>query len=120
MNRYPIWKYIVIAVALLFGALYTLPNFFGESPAVQVSAAKSTVRVEPALLTRVETLLKEANIQHDGMFFDTLGPNNFTVRARFRDSDTQLLAKDVIQKALVPDPNDPNYIVALNLVPRTP
>ena len=120
MNRYPIWKYIVIAVALLFGALYTLPNFFGESPAVQVSAAKSTVRVEPALLTRVETLLKEANIQHDGMFYDTLGPNNFTVRARFTDSDTQLLAKDVIQKALVPDPNDPNYIVALNLVPRTP
>jgi preprotein translocase subunit SecD len=120
MNRYPIWKYIAIAVALLFGALYTLPNFFGESPAVQVSAAKSTVRVEPALLTRVETLLKEANIQHDGMFFDTLGPNNFTVRARFTDSDTQLLAKDVIQKALVPDPNDPNYIVALNLVPRTP
>jgi preprotein translocase subunit SecD len=120
MNRYPIWKYIVIAVALLFGALYTLPNFFGESPAVQVSAAKATVRVEPALLTRVETLLKEANIQHDGMFFDTLGPNNFTVRARFKDPDTQLLAKDVIQKALVPDPNDPSYIVALNLVPRTP
>jgi preprotein translocase subunit SecD len=120
MNRYPLWKYIVIAVALLFGALYTLPNFFGESPAVQVSAAKATVRVEPALLTRVEALLKEANIQHDGMFFDTLGPNNFTVRARFKDPDTQLLAKDVIQKALVPDPNDPNYIVALNLVPRTP
>jgi preprotein translocase subunit SecD len=120
MNRYPLWKYIVIAVALLFGAIYTLPNFFGESPAVQVSSAKSTVRIDPALLTRVETLLKEANIPHDGMFFDTLGPNNFTVRARFADPDTQLRAKDVIQKALVPDPNDPGYVVALNLVPRTP
>jgi preprotein translocase subunit SecD len=120
MNRYPLWKYIVIVVALLFGVIYTLPNFFGESPAVQVSAAKSTVRVDPALLTRVESLLKEANIPHDGMFFDTLGPNNFTVRARFADTDTQLRAKDVIQKALVPDPNDPAYVVALNLVPRTP
>jgi preprotein translocase subunit SecD len=120
MNRYPLWKYIAIAVALLLGAIYTLPNFFGESPAVQVSAAKATVRIEPALMDRVASLLKEAGIEHDGMFFDTLGPNNFTVRARFADTDTQLRAKDVIQKALVPEPEDPGYIVALNLVPRTP
>jgi preprotein translocase subunit SecD len=120
MNRYPLWKYVVIVVALLFGAIYTLPNFFGESPAVQVSSAKSTVRIDAALLTRVESLLKDAGIAHDGMFYDTLGPNNFTVRARFADPDTQLRAKDVIQKALVPDPEDPGYVVALNLVPRTP
>jgi preprotein translocase subunit SecD len=120
MNRYPLWKYIIIAVALLFGALYTLPNFFGESPAVQVSAAKSTVRVDQALLTRVEDVLKNAGIEHDGMFYDELGPNNFTVRARFKDTDAQLRAKDVIQQALVTDPNDPAYVVALNLVPRTP
>ena len=120
MNRYPLWKYLIIAVALLFGAIYTLPNFFGESPAVQVSAAKSTVRVDQALLTRVEELLKGASIEHDGMFYDQLGPNNFTVRARFKDTDAQLRAKDVIQQALVTDPNDPAYVVALNLVPRTP
>ena len=120
MNRYPLWKYIVIVVALLFGVIYTMPNFFGESPAVQVSAAKSTVRIEQPLMTRVETLLKEANIAHDGMFFDQLGPNNFTVRARFTDTDQQLRAKDVIQNALNPDPNDPGYVVALNLLPRTP
>jgi len=120
MNRYPLWKYIVIAVALLFGAIYTLPNFFGESPAVQISSAKSTVRIEPTLMTRVETLLKDANIAHDGMFYDALGPNNFTVRARFKDTDAQLRAKDVIQSALVTDPNDPGFIVALNLLPRTP
>ncbi|MCU0952309.1 MAG: protein translocase subunit SecD [Burkholderiaceae bacterium] len=120
MNRYPLWKYIIIGVALLFGAIYTLPNFFGESPAVQVSAAKATVRIDPALMGRVEALLKDAGIAHDGVFYDQLGPNNFTVRARFVDPDTQLRAKDVIQKALVPDPNDPSYIVALNLVPRTP
>jgi preprotein translocase subunit SecD len=120
MNRYPLWKYLVIAVALVIGALYTLPNFFGESPAVQVSSAKSTVRVDPALLTRVESIIKESGLQHDGMFYDSLGPNNFTVRARLRDTDTQLRAKDAVQKALNPNPDDPSYIVALNLVPRTP
>ena len=120
MNRYPLWKYVVIAVALLLGAIYTLPNFFGEAPAVQVSAAKSTVKVEPALMDRVGGLLKDAGIAHQGLFYDQLGPNNFTVRARLADPDTQLRAKDVIQKALVPDANDPAYVVALNLVPRTP
>ena len=120
MNRYPLWKYLFIAVALLIGVTYTLPNFFGESPAVQVSSAKATVRVDQALLTRVEALLKEANIAHDGMFFDALGPNNFTVRARFADTDSQLLARDVLQRALVPNADDPDYIVALNLLPRTP
>ena len=120
MNRYPLWKYVVIAVALLLGAIYTLPNFFGEAPAVQVSAAKSTVKIEPALMDRVGGLLKEAGIAHQGLFYDQLGANNFTVRVRLADPDTQLRAKDVIQKALVPDANDPGYVVALNLVPRTP
>jgi preprotein translocase subunit SecD len=120
MNRYPLWKYVVIAVALLLGAIYTLPNFFGEAPAVQVSAAKSTVKIEPALMDRVGGLLKDAGIAHEGLFYDQLGANNFTVRVRLADPDTQLRAKDVIQKALVPDANDPGYVVALNLVPRTP
>jgi preprotein translocase subunit SecD len=120
MNRYPLWKYVVIGVALLLGAIYTLPNFFGEAPAVQVSAAKSTVKIEPALMDRVGSLLKDAGVAHQGLFYDQLGPNNFTVRVRLADPDTQLRAKDVIQKALVPDANDPGYVVALNLVPRTP
>ncbi|MFN9805789.1 MAG: protein translocase subunit SecD, partial [Betaproteobacteria bacterium] len=120
MNRYPLWKYVVIAVALLLGAIYTLPNFFGEAPAVQVSAAKSTVKIEPALMDRVGGLLKDAGIAHQGLFYDQLGANNFTVRVRLADPDTQLRAKDVIQKALVPDATDPGYVVALNLVPRTP
>ena len=120
MNRYPLWKYVVIAVALLLGAIYTLPNFFGEAPAVQVSAAKSTVKIEPALMDRVGGLLKDAGIAHQGLFYDQLGANNFTVRVRLADPDTQLRAKDVIQKALVPDASDPGYVVALNLVPRTP
>jgi preprotein translocase subunit SecD len=119
MNRYPLWKYIVIAVALLIGAIYSAPNFFSESPAVQVSSQKATVKVDAAMMARVEDILKAANIAHDGVFFDTVGLNA-TVRARFIDTDTQIRAKDTIEKVLNPDPNDPTYVVALNLVSRTP
>jgi preprotein translocase subunit SecD len=119
MNRYPLWKYIVIAVALLIGATYMLPNFFGESPAVQVSSAKSTVKVDPALMTRVEEILKNAKFEHAGLYFDQVGLNS-TIRVRFRDADTQLAAKDAIQKALDPSQEDPAYVVALNLVSNTP
>jgi preprotein translocase subunit SecD len=119
MNRYPLWKYIVIVVALLIGAVYMLPNFFGESPAVQVSSAKSTVKIDPALMTRVEEVLKDAKIAHRGIYFDTAGLNS-TIRVRFADADTQLAAKDVIQKALDPSQEDPAYVVALNLVSNTP
>jgi len=119
MNRYPLWKYIVIVVALLIGATYMLPNFFGESPAVQVSSAKSTVKVDPALMTRVEEILKNAKFEHAGLYFDQVGLNS-TIRVRFRDADTQLAAKDVIQKALDPSQEDPAYVVALNLVSNTP
>jgi preprotein translocase subunit SecD len=119
MNRYPLWKYIVIVVALVIGATYMLPNFFGESPAVQVSSAKSTVKIDPALMTRVEEVLKDAKIAHEGIYFDTAGLNS-TIRVRFRDADTQLAAKDLIQKALDPSQEDPAYVVALNLVSNTP
>ncbi len=119
MNRYPLWKYIVIVVALLIGATYMLPNFFGESPAVQVSSAKSTVKVDPALMTRVEEILKDAKFEHAGLYFDQVGLNS-TIRVRFKDADTQLAAKDAIQKALDPSQEDPAYVVALNLVSNTP
>jgi preprotein translocase subunit SecD len=119
MNRYPLWKYIVIVVALLIGATYMLPNFFGESPAVQVSSAKATVKVDPALMTRVEDVLRDAKLAHEGIYFDTAGLNS-TIRVRFKDADTQLAAKDTIQKALDPSQEDPAYVVALNLVSNTP
>jgi preprotein translocase subunit SecD len=115
VNRYPWWKYAIILVALVVGALYTAPNFFGESPAVQVSSAKPTVKVEPALVGRVQDALKAAGITAD--FVQLEGTS---VRARFADTDTQLKARDVISKALAPDPADPSYIVALNLVSRSP
>ncbi len=119
MNRYALWKYIVIAVALVLGAIYTLPNFFGESPAVQVSSGRQTVKIDPALMSRVESILNEAKIPHEGVFFDAIGTNS-TVRVRFADTDTQLKAKDLVQRALSPDAEDPAYIVALNLVSNTP
>ncbi len=115
MNRYPWWKYAILAVALVVGFLYTLPNFFGEAPAVQVSSAKPTVRVEAALVDRVRDALKAASIEAD--FVQLEGTS---VRARFADTDTQIRAKDVIAQALNPDTSDPSYIVALNLVSRSP
>ncbi|MEZ5718761.1 MAG: protein translocase subunit SecD [Burkholderiaceae bacterium] len=115
MNRYPVWKYAILVVALLVGVLYTLPNFFGEAPAVQVSSGKATVKVDGAVLQRVEEALKAAALTPD---FVSLDGNS--VRARFDTPDNQLKAKDAIQKALIPDPQDPSYIVALNLISRSP
>ncbi|MGH8848121.1 MAG: protein translocase subunit SecD, partial [Polaromonas sp.] len=115
MNRYPAWKYALIVVALLIAALYTLPNFFGEAPAVQVSSGKSIVKVDSTTMTRVAQALKDAGIPVDAITLD-----GSSVKARFGDTDTQLKAKDAIQKALVPDATDPAYVVALNLLSRSP
>src|SRR2546429_1266418 len=102
---------LVIAAAFL----YTLANFFGESPAVQVSSAKSTVKVDFGLLGRVEQALQAANVPYAGTVVDVIG-----VRVRFADTDTQLRAKDVIDRALNPDPKDPAFSVALNLLSASP
>ena len=115
MNRYPVWKYAVIVVALLVAVLYTLPNFFGEAPAVQVSSSKSAVKVDATTVARIEQALKDAKIVPDAVALD-----GTSVKARFGDTDTQLKAKDAIQKALNPDPADTPYVVALNLLSRSP
>ena len=115
MNRYPLWKYLILGVALLIGLTYTLPNFFGEAPAVQVSSGKATIKVDASLVPRVQAALSAANIQADFVQLDGL-----SVRARFTDTDTQLKARDAIERALNPDAADPTYIVALNLLSRSP
>ena len=115
MNRYPVWVYATIAVALVLGALYTLPNFFGEAPAVQVSPARATLKVDNAVLGRVEDALKGAGIAPTGTFLDLV-----SVKVRLADTDTQLKAKDVISQALNPDAANPSYTVALNLLPNSP
>jgi preprotein translocase subunit SecD len=110
MNRYPLWKYVVIAIALLIGLLYTLPNLFPEVPAVQVSSGRSNVKIDAALLQSVETTLKDAAIPFNGAMLDATG-----VKVRFADPDTQLKAKDALQKKL-----GDSYIVALNLLSSSP
>ena len=115
MNRYPVWKYAVILIAMLVGAIYTLPNFFGEAPAVQISSGKATVKVDGTTQTRVEQALAAAGIKPGTI---TLDPNS--VKVRLESGDEQLKAKDVIQKALVPDPTNPSYVVALNLLSSSP
>ena len=115
MNRYPLWKYLILVVALLVGALYTLPNFFGEAPAVQVSAGKATTRVDTTTLARVEQALAQAGLKPHSIALEGV-----SVRARMNSTDDQLKAKDAIQRALVPDPANAPYVVALNLIPASP
>ncbi len=105
--------------AVIIGLLYTLPNFFGESPAVQVSSAKATVKIDQNMLSRIEGLLKAANIANTGASFEMNGPVG-TVRFRFANTDTQIQARDLIEKSLNPNPADPTYTVALNLLPASP
>ncbi|WP_211444813.1 protein translocase subunit SecD [Collimonas humicola] len=119
MNRYPLWKYILIVIALLFGVLYTIPNLFGESPAVQVSSGKSTLKVDSSLADRVSQVLQQGNLSTDSVTFENAGAQG-TVRARFHDTDTQFKAKALLEQSLNTDPTDPVYVVAFNLVPNTP
>src|SRR5512132_3642953 len=115
MNRYPLWKYLIVAFALVTGLIYTLPNFFGESPAVQVSSAKVTLKTDTRTLERVESTLKAANVETNGLFLD---PNG--VKVRLKDTDTQLKAKDLLEKQFNPDASDPQYVIALNLLYSSP
>ena len=121
MNRYALWKYIVIGVVLLIAALYTLPNFYGESPAVQVSSGKSTVKIDETVLARVEKALADAQLKPNGVFYEQ-GAQQNTVRVRFdpTEAEKQLQAREVLERTLNPDRTDPSYIVAPNLVPNTP
>ncbi len=119
MNRYPFWKYILIVIALLFGVLYTIPNFFGESPAVQVSSGKSTLKIDSSLADRVSQILQQGHLPEDGVAFENTGAQGM-VSARFHDTDTQFKAKVLLEQNLNTDPTDPTYVVAFNLIPNTP
>jgi len=119
MNRYPLWKYVLIVIALLFGVFYTLPNFFGESPAVQISSAKATVKVDPGVAAQVEQLLQKNNLSAQNVFYEVNGTQG-SVRARFANTDIQFKAKALLERELNRDPADPTYLVAFNLLPNTP
>ena len=115
MNRYPAWKYALIALSVVIAFLYTLPNFYGESPAVQVSSGKATVKIDASVLARVEEAFKKGNVAYTAALIDVN-----SVRVRFADTDTQLKAKDLATQALNPDPANPTYVVALNLLSSSP
>lgn len=110
MNRYPLWKYIVIAVSILLGLLYTLPNFFGESPAVQISPLRAGIQTDMALLQRAEQVLKQHGLPYNGTILESTG-----IKIRFSDTDTQIKARDILDAEVGSD-----YIVALNLLPNSP
>ena len=115
MNRYPLWKYAILLVALLVALVYTLPNFFPEAPAVQVSSGKATLKIDATLAPRIEKLLADASLKPDFVQFE-----NGSVKARFGDLDSQRKAQEAISKGLNPDPQNPDYIVALNLLSSSP
>jgi preprotein translocase subunit SecD len=110
MNRYTLWQYLIIATSLILGLLYTLPNFYGESPAVQISPLRSSTSVDSALLQRIEDTLKQASLSTDGLLLE-----GNSVKARFADTDTQIKAKDLLESTLGNE-----YIIALNLLPNSP
>ena len=115
MNRFPTWKYALIGLTIVAAFLYTLPNFFGESPAVQVSSARTAVKIDAATLARVEEALKKDGVAYTGAVMDAS-----SIRVRFSDTDTQLKARDSVDHALNPDAANPGYVVALNLLPASP
>ncbi|CAG4892444.1 protein translocase subunit SecD [Paraburkholderia gardini] len=119
MNRYPLWKYVVMLVALVIGLVYTLPNFFGEAPAVQVLSGKATVKLDSTTLAQVESALASDQIKPSAVTFDN-SATNANIRVRLTDTDTQLRVKDLLQKSLNADPTDPQFIVALNLQSASP
>ncbi|SDX13253.1 protein translocase subunit SecD [Nitrosomonas communis] len=110
MNRYPLWKNLIIAITLLVGLLYTLPNFYGESPAIQISPLRTTAEAGLPLLQQVEGTLKKHGIINEG----TLVEGN-SIKIRFADTDVQIKARDILQSEL-----GTYYIVALNLIPNSP
>ena len=115
MNRYPAWKYALLVIALFVGLIYTLPNVFGQAPAVQVSSGKATLKLDATMAPRVRDVLARAGLTADFVQFE-----GNSVKARFADLDSQRKAKDAISAALNPDPTDPRYVVALNLLSRSP
>ncbi len=110
MNRYPLWKYMLIGVALLVSLIYAAPNLFGEVPAVQVSGARAAIKVDDALRASIDAALKAGKVDSQGT-----EQTETYLRFRFADADTQLKARDIIQAKV-----GQGYLVALNLVPDSP
>ena len=110
MNRYPLWKYLLIGLVIVVSAIYALPNLYGETPAVQVSTNRQSIHIDQTTEQAVEEALKAANIQHNGMFIA-----DGSLRVRLPNEELQSKARDAIEQKL-----GDNYIIALNLIANTP
>jgi preprotein translocase subunit SecD len=119
MNRYLVWKYILIVVAVLLGLLYTSPNYFPDSPALQVTTGKTTVKVTSDTVAQVADALKRDGIPATSVDLEGSGSST-SVRARFATPDAQFKAKLALERDLNRDPTDPDYIVTVNLAKNTP
>jgi preprotein translocase subunit SecD len=119
MNRYPLWKYIVIGVALLIGIIYSIPNLFGEVPAIQIAPGRSSLKLDAKLHEKIDVALQKADLLKNQTGFEE-STTDGVIRIRFNDTDSQLKAKDIIEKEVNPDLKNPDYIVALSLVSNTP
>ena len=115
MNRYPMWKYLLIVFLVIVAGVYTTPNFFPEVPAVQVSTNKSNVRIDAGTVKLVEEALKAGNVPHRDISLDPTG-----IKIRFEDPDNQIKGKDAITARLNPDSRTASYIIALNLISSSP
>ncbi|GAD80729.1 protein translocase subunit SecD [Vibrio ezurae] len=109
LNRYPLWKYLMVVMAILVAALYALPNLYGEDPAIQITGARGA-SVDMATMDTITNALDKENLSHKSVSLE-----NGSILVRFNDTDTQIGARDVISEALGPD-----AIVALNLAASTP
>ena len=109
LNRYPLWKNLMVIFVVAIGVLYALPNLYGEDPAVQISGTRGQ-EANTQVLDDVQNILKTNNLSSKSIVLE-----NGSILARFNDTDTQLLAKDKIAEKL-----GTNYSIALNLAPSTP
>jgi len=110
LNRYPLWKYLLLLLVLAFALIFSSANLYSPDPAVQISGNSSSLEINNQTVKRITDSLDSANIEYFG---ETLTQRNALIR--LRDKDQQLAAKEVIKRALGDD-----YVVALNMAPTTP
>ncbi len=119
MNKPAYWRLSLMVVALLFGLTYSVPNFFGELPAVQISSTKATVKITPEVIDKIKVALAENKIEHDPIKFEN-DISGGTIKIRFDSTESQLKAREIIEGSINPVQKDSSYIVALNLVSSVP
>jgi preprotein translocase subunit SecD len=119
MNKPAYWRLALMGIALLFGLTYSIPNFFGELPAVQISSTKATVKLNSRIVNKIKVALSQRNIEHDPIKFE----NNIsggTIKIRFNSTESQLKAREIIEETINPSKKDSSFVVALNLVSSVP